>query len=63
MDFALNEDQRMVKESFLRFMEKECSSIQVREWEENNPGYSPELWEKMVELGWLGLGPPVLPLT
>jgi alkylation response protein AidB-like acyl-CoA dehydrogenase len=58
MDFTLNEDQKMVQETFRRFMERECSSELVRGWEESDLGYSPELWKKMAELGWLGLGLP-----
>ena len=58
MDLLMNEEQKMVKESFRRFMEKECSSELVRKWEESDAGYCPELWKKMAELGWLGMGLP-----
>ena len=37
------------------FLTKECPKTLVRELEENEKGYSPELWSKMAELGWMGL--------
>ncbi|MFC1924646.1 acyl-CoA dehydrogenase family protein [Chloroflexota bacterium] len=55
MDFGLNEQQQMLKKAANDFLEKECPKTVVRELEEDEKGYSPELWRKMAELGWLGL--------
>lgn len=55
MDLSLDKEQKMIKESAREFLEKECPSDLVREMEEDEKGYSPELWGKMAELGWLGL--------
>ncbi|MFC2058279.1 acyl-CoA dehydrogenase family protein [Chloroflexota bacterium] len=55
MDFALTEEQELLKNSAREFLEKECPKTLVREMEEDEKGYSPELWKKMAELGWMGL--------
>lgn len=55
MDFALNEEQEMLRKTSRAFLENECPKSLVREMEEEEKGYSPELWKKMAELGWMGL--------
>ncbi len=55
MDFALNEEQEMLRKMSRDFLENECPKTLVREMEEDEKGYSPELWKKMAELGWMGL--------
>ncbi len=59
MNFELDEEQVMLKTSARDFLEKECPKELVREiMEDDEKGYSPELWKKMAELGWLGLSYP-----
>jgi alkylation response protein AidB-like acyl-CoA dehydrogenase len=59
MNFELDEEQVMLKTSARDFLEKECPRELVREiMEDDEKGYSPELWKKMAELGWLGLSFP-----
>ena len=55
MDFALNEEQEMLRKMARDFLENECPKSLVREMEEDEKGYSPELWKKMAGLGWMGL--------
>jgi len=55
MDFALSEEQEMLRKMSRDFLENECPKSLVREMEEDEKGYSPELWKKMAELGWMGL--------
>lgn len=55
MEFGLTEEQEMLKTMARDFLEKECPVSLVREMEEDETGYSPELWRKMAGLGWLGL--------
>jgi alkylation response protein AidB-like acyl-CoA dehydrogenase len=55
MDFALSEEQEMLKTMARDFLEKECPESLVREMEEDENGYSPELWSKIANLGWLGI--------
>ncbi|HEY49897.1 MAG TPA: acyl-CoA/acyl-ACP dehydrogenase [Dehalococcoidia bacterium] len=55
MDYALSEQQEMLKNTARDFLAKECPKTLVREMEKDEKGYSPELWKKMAELGWMGL--------
>jgi alkylation response protein AidB-like acyl-CoA dehydrogenase len=54
MDFSLNEEQEMLRKMSRDFLENECPKSLVREMEEDEKGYSPQLWKKMAELGWMG---------
>jgi len=55
MNLGLTEEQEMLKTSARDFLEKECPKQLVRQLDESDQGYSPELWRKMAELGWMGL--------
>lgn len=55
MDLGLSEEQQMIQTSARDFLEKESSKEVVREMEEDNKGYPPDLWKKMADLGWMGL--------
>ncbi len=55
MEFSLNEEQEMLKTMARDFLENECPKTHVREMMDDEKGYSPELWKKMAEVGWLGL--------
>jgi alkylation response protein AidB-like acyl-CoA dehydrogenase len=55
MDLGLSEEQELLKNFARDFLEKECTEQLVREMEEDEKGYSPELWKKMAEQGWQGL--------
>ncbi len=55
MDFSFTEEQRILKETARGFLVTECPSSFVLEMEEDEKGYTPELWRKMAELGWMGL--------
>lgn len=56
MDIAFTEEQEMLRNTASDFLAKECPKSVVRELEEDEEkGYSPEIWKKMAELGWMGL--------
>ncbi len=55
MDLDFTEEQEMLRTSARDFLTTECPKTLVREMEEDEKGYSPKLWRKMAELGWLGL--------
>jgi len=57
MDFSLSQSQELLRKSARDFLEKECKD-NAREMEETDEGYSRKIWEKMAELGWMGLGIP-----
>ncbi len=55
MDFGFSEEQEMLRQSARAMLERECPPAFVRRMMEDERGYSPELWRRMSELGWLGL--------
>jgi alkylation response protein AidB-like acyl-CoA dehydrogenase len=55
MDLGLSEEQEMLKKSARDFLHKECPKTLVKQLDVSDEGYSPELWSKMSDLGWLGL--------
>jgi len=55
MDLGLDEQQEMLKNFARDFLEKECPESLVRQMEEDEKGYSPDLWRKMAQQGWMGL--------
>jgi alkylation response protein AidB-like acyl-CoA dehydrogenase len=55
LDLDLSEDQKMLRKTARDFLVNECTKQLVRQMEMDEKGYSPELWRKMAELGWLGL--------
>ena len=55
MDCELGDEQVMLKTSARDFLENECPKQLVRDMMEDERGYSPELWAKMADLGWMGL--------
>lgn len=57
MDFSLTEEQEMLKRSARDFLTTHCNNNLVREMEEGGT-YSREMWERLADLGWLGVGIP-----
>jgi alkylation response protein AidB-like acyl-CoA dehydrogenase len=55
MEFSLSEDQNILKNEVRRFLQNECPAELVKEMIEDEKGYSPILWKKMAELGWMGV--------
>jgi len=55
VDLGLYEEQEMLKSCDGDFREKEVPEKYVRDMEEDEKGYSPEVWSKMAEQGWQGL--------
>ncbi len=55
MDYDLNEEQNMLKESAHKFLANECPGDFVREMAEDKKGFTDDIWQKMTEVGWLGL--------
>ena len=55
MDLAFSEEQEMLKKMARDFLTDKFPKTAVKEIEESELGYSPEIWKEMAELGWIGL--------
>jgi len=58
MDFSLSSDQELIRDSARKFVENECSKESVREISRSEKGFDPKMWQKMADLGWMGLTLP-----
>jgi len=58
MDLGFSEEQEMLRKTARDFLQAECPTTLVKEMADDEKGYTPELWAKMAELGWMGLALP-----
>ena len=58
MNVLPNEEELMVKNAAREFLEAECLPSLARAIEQDERGYSVELWEQMASLGWFGISLP-----
>ncbi len=58
MDFALTEEQEMLRKMGRDFLTSRCPKKLVRDMEKDDKGYTPDLWQEMAGLGWTGLAFP-----
>jgi len=58
MDLALTEEQEMLRTAGRDFLTEKFPKTVVKEIEESETGYSPEIWREMAGLGWMGLAFP-----
>jgi alkylation response protein AidB-like acyl-CoA dehydrogenase len=56
--FELTEGQSLLQRNVREFLERECPDALVREAEDSELSHSPELWRKLADVGFLGLGIP-----
>lgn len=55
MDFSFSEEQEMLRKMARDFLTTECPKDFVRQMVKDETGYTPDLWQKMADLGWMGL--------
>ncbi|HVN51409.1 MAG TPA: acyl-CoA dehydrogenase family protein [Acidimicrobiales bacterium] len=55
MEFTLDDDQRALQRTVRSMLGEHAPPAYVREMLDDEVGVSPELWQHMVELGWVGL--------
>ena len=55
MDLGLTEDQEMLRSMAREFIEQEAPRTYVRDMEEDDRGITTDLWQKIAQVGWLGL--------
>jgi alkylation response protein AidB-like acyl-CoA dehydrogenase len=62
MNFGFTDEQELLRSEVRKFLDESCPLEQVRKITENGsgPGFSPDLWRHIAELGWLGLTIPEL---
>lgn len=58
MNFTFAEEQEMVKKMARDFLTDKCPKTVVKQLQADEKGYSPELWQEMAGLGWMGLTLP-----
>lgn len=58
MNLTLSEEQEMLRKMARDFLADKCPKTLVKEMEEDDKGYSPELWKEIAGLGWFGLAFP-----
>ena len=58
MDLTLSEEQEMLRSMARDFLTDKFPKAVVKEIEESELGYSPEIWKEMAGLGWMGLALP-----
>ncbi len=55
MDLSFSQEQEQFRQEVLDFLAQECDRTVVRQLEQSELGYSPEMWRQMAQRGWLGL--------
>ena len=55
MDPRLSEEQEILQKAARDFLTEKCPKSLVKEMEKDEKGYSPQLWQEMADLGWMGL--------
>lgn len=55
LDLAFTPTQELLKNSAHTFVADQCSRTTVREIDENDRGFSPELWQHVKQMGWPGI--------
>ena len=58
MDLALTESQTLLKDAANSFMEIELPKQRVREVDESPTGFNQDIWQKMCNNEWAGMGIP-----
>ena len=58
MDLSLTDRQESIKSAAREFFDSECPTSLVRAMEDDDRGYPADMWERMGEMGWMGLALP-----
>ena len=58
IDLSLDQEQQLLQQSAGELFARRCPPEVVRELEDSELGYSPELWREMADLHWLGITIP-----
>jgi alkylation response protein AidB-like acyl-CoA dehydrogenase len=58
MNFGFSEEQELLRAEVRKFLDQNCSLEEVRKLAETPEGFARHLWDRMAELGWVGLTLP-----
>ena len=58
MNFGFTEEQELLRAEVRKFLDQNCSLEEVRKIAEGDEGFDRRLWDRMAELGWVGLRMP-----
>ena len=58
MDLSLNEEQKMIAESAVVFLQEKSTTAQVRKVAETEGGLDRALWQEVVDMGWCSVALP-----
>lgn len=52
MDFTFTEEQEILRDSARRFIDKEWSVEDIKEFVDHQSSFTEEMWQKIIDLGW-----------
>lgn len=55
LDLALNESEKILRKTALDFVKDNTPKLIIQSLQETDTGYTEELWQQIVKLGWLGI--------
>ncbi len=58
MNFGLTDEQQLLRAEVRKFLDQNCPMDEVRKIADTPEGFSRSMWERMGELGWIGLALP-----
>jgi alkylation response protein AidB-like acyl-CoA dehydrogenase len=58
MNFGFTEEQELVRSEVRKFLDQNAPLEEVRKIAESDQGFDRRLWQRMAELGWVGLAVP-----
>ena len=58
MNFGFSEEQELLRAEVRKFLDQNASLAEVRKIVESKDGFDRNLWNRMAELGWVGLTIP-----
>ncbi|MGI9362048.1 MAG: acyl-CoA dehydrogenase family protein, partial [Parasphingorhabdus sp.] len=59
MNFDFSEDQKFLRDEARKFLAAQCTSAHVRAvLDDDTKTHNEEVWQKIVEMGWLGAAIP-----
>ncbi len=59
MNFDFSDDQKFLRDEARKFLEAQCTMAHVREvLDDDDKSHNEEVWQKIIEMGWLGAAIP-----